>query len=73
VNSYILQALGKHFPYEVAAGMNGRIWVNSNTIENTVLITNAILNSELLNQAQIDLVVQKLAQRAKKKGASTHL
>jgi len=59
-NSTILNELGKHFAYEVAPGINGRIWVNSDSVLNTILIANAIQNSASLTEEQIPIMVRAL-------------
>jgi len=59
-NCPILTCLGKIIPYEIAVGMNGRIWINSSSNKHTILISNAILNSEYLKTQQIQAMMQKL-------------
>jgi len=59
-NCPILKHLGKVVPYEIAVGMNGRVWVNSASRKHTILICNAILNSEFIKPNQILSMVQKL-------------
>ena len=44
--------------------MNGRVWVNSKSATNTILIANAILNSEHLSPQHVDSMVQQLLQKA---------
>ncbi|OZJ01623.1 hypothetical protein BZG36_05354, partial [Bifiguratus adelaidae] len=45
----ILSLLGTHFPFETAVGMNGRVWIHAAEPKHTVLLANAILNSEYLS------------------------
>lgn len=33
-----LQELGKRFPFEMAVGYNGRVWVKSDTVQNTIVV-----------------------------------
>ena len=40
--SQLLPLLGKRFRFEVAVGMNGRVWVASKTPENVIYISNII-------------------------------
>jgi exosome complex component RRP40 len=47
-------------PYEIAVGMNGRVWINAASKKHTVLICNAILNSEFLKKNQTQSMVDKL-------------
>ncbi|KAH8551793.1 hypothetical protein BGW37DRAFT_313330 [Umbelopsis sp. PMI_123] len=56
----ILRFLGEHFPFETAVGMNGRIWVNSEGPKYTILLANAIKNSEYLSEAQCKAMVDSL-------------
>lgn len=44
----VLEALGGSLSFEIAVGMNGRVWVNSSKYETTVLISNAITNAAYL-------------------------
>ncbi|KAH9573233.1 hypothetical protein CY35_02G195800 [Sphagnum magellanicum] len=60
----VLEALGKSLSFEIAVGMNGRIWVNAATTTTTILVSNAILNSEFLTAAQQHIMVQKLLQKS---------
>ena len=54
--------LGKLFPFELAIGMNGRVWVNSTSLVHTVLIANAILNSESMSNPAIQKMVYVLVE-----------
>lgn len=64
--SFILNELGRVFAYETAVGINGRIWVNSTTTLNTILIANAIQNSAFLTPEQITTMVNSLVKVNKK-------
>lgn len=57
----VLRALGRHVPFELAIGCNGRVWVNSGSTMHTVVVTNAILNSEGMAPAAVRTMVGKLA------------
>ncbi|XP_052897381.1 exosome complex component RRP40 [Anopheles moucheti] len=43
-----LTLLAKELPFEIAAGMNGRIWIRGRTIKETIGVGNAILALEYL-------------------------
>ena len=58
----VLQALAKHMQYEVAVGLNGRVWVNADSPTKIILVANAISNSEFLNPAQTDTLVSRLVE-----------
>jgi exosome complex component RRP40 len=57
----VLKQLGKVVPFEIAVGMNGRVWVNAANSKHIILITNAILNSEHLQPKQIQAMIAKLS------------
>ncbi|PRP86152.1 hypothetical protein PROFUN_03139 [Planoprotostelium fungivorum] len=57
----VLASLGRVVPFEIAAGMNGRVWINSGSRRHTVLITNAIINSEMMPDDQTKMMVDKLS------------
>ncbi|KAF9168736.1 Exosome component 3 [Actinomortierella ambigua] len=59
----VLRELGKHFPFETAVGMNGKVWINSASTAHTILIANAIKNSEFLSTAQCQSMVKKMVER----------
>ena len=65
--SVVLNALGKHVPFEIVAGSNGMVWVHSETIASTILITNAIQNSEHLSDSQIRNMVTKLLRQERRR------
>lgn len=46
--------------------MNGRVWVHSQSVTNTILVSNAIINSEHLPAKHVESMVQQLLQRAEK-------
>eukprot|EP00455_Lapot_gusevi_P054054 TRINITY_DN8570_c0_g1_i3.p1 TRINITY_DN8570_c0_g1~~TRINITY_DN8570_c0_g1_i3.p1 ORF type:complete len:288 (-),score=21.07 TRINITY_DN8570_c0_g1_i3:16-774(-) len=60
----VLRCLAQHLPFELAVGVNGRFWVNSGSVLHTIIINNAILNSQTMPDAMIELMVQKLVERA---------
>lgn len=59
---YVLHAIGKFVPFELAIGVNGRVWLNSAQPLHTILIANAILNSEGKSKEHITSMVQKMMQ-----------
>eukprot|EP01027_Heterolobosea_sp_BB2_P008943 GEZU01013248.1.p3 GENE.GEZU01013248.1~~GEZU01013248.1.p3 ORF type:complete len:109 (+),score=15.97 GEZU01013248.1:313-639(+) len=56
----ILQLIGQRAPFEIAVGMNGRVWINSHKTSHTIRISNAILNSEFLDRKQCEQLVKTL-------------
>ncbi|XP_074375953.1 uncharacterized protein LOC141717676 [Apium graveolens] len=59
----VLEALGKKLSFEIAVGLNGRVWVNAASPSTVILVSNAIMNSETLTGVQQKLMVDKLLQR----------
>jgi len=41
-------ALGSKVAFELAVGVNGRVWVKAGSVSETILAANAIRNSELI-------------------------
>jgi exosome complex component RRP40 len=60
----ILNLIGKHVPFELAIGMNGHVWINSGSHLHTILIANAITNSEGKSEEYITQMVTKIMQAA---------
>merc|ERR1719498_858132 len=56
----VLEALGSALKFELAVGMNGQVWVDSDAPAVTILVRNAIIDSELKSDDQIRVAVQKL-------------
>ena len=61
-DSAVLKVLGKVFSFESTVGMNGKTWVNSCSIDTTILIVNAIEHSEYMTLSQIKQNVHRLAE-----------
>lgn len=59
----VLACLGELLPYEVAVGMNGRVWVKAGTAREMVFVANAIQNSESMRVPEIKAMVAALFQR----------
>ena len=60
----LLSIIGRYFTFGIAAGANGRIFLESNNIRETAAISQLILKMDsenLLNHDQIELRVKKLA------------
>ena len=57
----VLKELSGLVPFEVAVGDNGKVWVKSEEVLSTVMISNCILNSEHLDSAQTYKLVRSLA------------
>ncbi|KAF9611669.1 hypothetical protein IFM89_034852 [Coptis chinensis] len=59
----VLEALGKKLSFEIAIGLNGRVWVNAEAPSTVILVSNAIMTSESLTGVQQRIMVEKLMQR----------
>jgi exosome complex component RRP40 len=58
----VLNELGKSLAFEVCVGVNGWIWIHSTRPEHTILIQNAIKNSQVMTEAQVRGMVKTLIQ-----------
>jgi exosome complex component RRP40 len=68
-NNLVLQELGKtsyNLAFEVCVGVNGMLWVHSSRPEYTILIQNAILNSQVLTEGQVRGMVKSLVDTVQK-------
>ena len=58
----VLHELGKSIPFELCIGVNGFLWVHSTRPEYTILILNAIMNSQVLTEPQVRGMVKSLVE-----------
>ena len=56
----VLHELSKSIAFEVCIGVNGFLWVHSPRPEYTILILNAIINSQVLTEPQVRGMVKSL-------------
>jgi len=56
----VIEALGKKLSFEIAVGLNGRVWVNATAPRIVIIVANAIMNSESLSGTQQRIMVEKL-------------
>ena len=59
----VLSCLGRSVAFELAIGVNGRVWVNSASPMTTIVITNAILNSYRMPTPMVEHMVAQLLER----------
>jgi exosome complex component RRP40 len=57
-----LQELSKSLAFEVCIGVNGWLWIHSTRPEYTILIQNALKNSQVMTEAQVRGMVRSLIQ-----------
>ena len=63
----VLEELGRHkIPFEVAIGVNGYVWIHSASPRYTILIQNALQNSQVLTPSQTKSMVESLVYTIKK-------
>ncbi|XP_063992702.1 exosome complex component RRP40 [Diachasmimorpha longicaudata] len=61
-DSPFFRAFGMEQPYELAVGMNGRVWINAKTVRETVALANGILAAEFTPNDKIQELCQTIAQ-----------
>jgi len=59
----VLEALGKKLSFEIAVGLNGRVWVNAPAPSTVILVSNAIMKSESLSGIKQRAMVENLLER----------
>lgn len=57
----LLQTLGKTIPFEIAVGMNGRVWLRGRSVKETICLANAIETSEYMDNSEITAMCGKLS------------
>lgn len=57
----LLHLLSKEVQYEIAAGINGRIWINSKAMKTTILLRSTILEAEYTPYNEMKNLVDKFA------------
>ncbi|KAL9183922.1 hypothetical protein ACHAXT_004778 [Thalassiosira profunda] len=66
-NNAALAALDKSgIPFEIAIGVNGMVWVNSPAPEITIMLLNALKNSEVMTEEQVRGMVKAMVKTVKK-------
>ncbi|KAJ1967079.1 exosome non-catalytic core subunit rrp40 [Dispira parvispora] len=56
----VLDVLGSHIPLDVAVGLNGRIWIHTDSTKNTIAAANAIRHSEFLDASECHAMVKRI-------------
>ncbi|GJQ12846.1 hypothetical protein GpartN1_g4637.t1 [Galdieria partita] len=59
----VFTELGKYIPFEQATGMNGRIWVRSQSAGHVVLLSNLIICSENMTNDQLSGMIRSLVSK----------
>ncbi len=58
--SKLLSTLGQPIPFEIAVGMNGRVWLRARSVKETICLANAVECSEYMSRPEIELMCHKL-------------
>ncbi|XP_055919566.1 exosome complex component RRP40 [Eupeodes corollae] len=56
----LLRALTKEMPFEIAVGLNGRIWIKAKSIKETIALGNAILAAENSSNEDIAKICENI-------------
>eukprot|EP00485_Elphidium_margaritaceum_P010147 CAMPEP_0202697402 /NCGR_PEP_ID=MMETSP1385-20130828/10730_1 /ASSEMBLY_ACC=CAM_ASM_000861 /TAXON_ID=933848 /ORGANISM="Elphidium margaritaceum" /LENGTH=273 /DNA_ID=CAMNT_0049353851 /DNA_START=56 /DNA_END=877 /DNA_ORIENTATION=- len=64
-----LKYLAQYFPFELAIGVNGRVWCQAMNTTYTLLLSNIIKNGEYLNMKQFQIMVHSLLKQYGVSGA----
>ncbi|XP_071644697.1 exosome complex component RRP40 [Temnothorax longispinosus] len=56
----LFRLLGRNQAYEIAAGMNGRIWIKAQSVKETIAVANAILASEYTVPSEMQKLCAKI-------------
>ncbi|KAH9617722.1 hypothetical protein KSS87_009706, partial [Heliosperma pusillum] len=59
----LLEGLGKKLSFEIAVGLNGRVWVNAESPAKVILVCNAIMKSGSSSPGEQKVYVEKLLER----------
>ncbi|KAI5637308.1 KH domain-containing protein [Phthorimaea operculella] len=57
----LLESLKNEWPFELAVGLNGRIWIKANSMRETIALGNAILGCEYLSNDEIKSMCSNIA------------
>lgn len=58
--SALLKTLGKSIPFEIAVGMNGRVWLRARSAKENICLANAVETAEFMNNDEIISMCGKL-------------
>jgi len=63
IKSPHLKYLSTFFPFEVAIGVNGRMWIKACHIKHTLMLANILKNGEYCNMRQFEVMTQTLLKK----------
>ena len=56
----MLAALGRLVAFELAVGLNGRVWIKAGTVRHTILLANALAASEHMLPEHVDALLKDM-------------
>ena len=56
----LLKKLGEFAPFEIAVGVNGRVWLRARSVKETMLLVQAVNSAEYMTNQEIALMCDKL-------------
>ena len=59
----LLKSLGKGIPFEIAVGLNGRIWIKAKSVNQTLALARAISLSEHMNKEEMNKLCRQFLDR----------
>ena len=57
----LLTKLGECSPFEIAVGVNGRVWLRARSVKETMLLAQGVTSAEYMTNQEISLMCDKLA------------
>ena len=66
----VLKALAQHIPFEVAIGLNGRVWCRAATLGDAIVVANALENAAFLEDNAVAPMVGQVINAMRAKTAS---
>ena len=57
----LLTKLGETSPFEIAGGMNGRVWLRARSVKETMVLAQAVQTAELMTNSEIVVMCNKLS------------
>jgi len=60
-NSSLLKSLGNPLPYEIAVGLNGRVWLKCRSVRETLDIANIVSRMEQYSSNELKVAVRKIS------------
>ena len=59
----VLTTLGRYYKFECTVGMNGHVWVICTALAHTIVIINAIKNSQYMTEDQCTKMIERMLEQ----------